>query len=98
MNGNEVNGVSDAITTIDGQQAAVDAKYVDWDRSIYNPNGPVMDQPWGINAVDQMIKQAQAYGNAFPGARRVAEHLEIPYYVVNQEERFERNVVRPFCG
>jgi tRNA-specific 2-thiouridylase len=29
-------------------------------------------------------------------ARRVAEHLEIPYYVVNQEERFERNVVRPF--
>ncbi len=29
-------------------------------------------------------------------ARRVAEQLEIPYYVVNQEERFERDVVRPF--
>ena len=29
-------------------------------------------------------------------ARRVAEHLGIPYYVVNQEERFEREVVRPF--
>src|ERR1700722_4750391 len=29
-------------------------------------------------------------------ARRVAELLEIPYYVVNQEERFERDVVRPF--
>ena len=29
-------------------------------------------------------------------ARRVAEHLCIPYYVVNQEERFERDVVRPF--
>ncbi len=29
-------------------------------------------------------------------ARRVAEHLNIPYYVVNQEERFERDVVRPF--
>jgi tRNA-uridine 2-sulfurtransferase len=29
-------------------------------------------------------------------ARRVAEHLGIPYYVVNQEERFERDVVRPF--
>lgn len=29
-------------------------------------------------------------------ARRVAEHLEIPYYVVNQEERFEQDVVRPF--
>ncbi len=29
-------------------------------------------------------------------ARRVATHLGIPYYVVNQEERFEREVVRPF--
>ena len=29
-------------------------------------------------------------------ARRVAERLGIPYYVVNQEERFEQDVVRPF--
>src|SRR5271157_2354207 len=29
-------------------------------------------------------------------ARRVAEHLGIPYYVVNQQERFEQDVVRPF--
>jgi tRNA-specific 2-thiouridylase len=29
-------------------------------------------------------------------ARKVAEHLGIPYYVVNQEDRFERDVVRPF--
>ena len=29
-------------------------------------------------------------------ARRVAETLGIPYYVVNHEERFERHVVRPF--
>jgi tRNA-specific 2-thiouridylase len=29
-------------------------------------------------------------------ARRVAERLGIPYYVVNQEERFERDVVKPF--
>jgi len=29
-------------------------------------------------------------------ARRVAETLGIPYYVVNHEERFEREVVRPF--
>ncbi len=29
-------------------------------------------------------------------ARRVAEILGIPYYVVNHEERFERDVVRPF--
>jgi tRNA-specific 2-thiouridylase len=29
-------------------------------------------------------------------ARRVAETLDIPYYVVNQESRFEHDVVRPF--
>ncbi|HEX8985313.1 MAG TPA: tRNA 2-thiouridine(34) synthase MnmA [Bryobacteraceae bacterium] len=29
-------------------------------------------------------------------ARRVAGHLGIPYYVVNFEDRFERDVVRPF--
>src|ERR1019366_8144322 len=31
-------------------------------------------------------------------ARRVAEHLRIPYYVVNQQDRFERDVVRPFVS
>ncbi len=29
-------------------------------------------------------------------ARRVAETLQIPFYVVNQEERFEADVIRPF--
>jgi len=29
-------------------------------------------------------------------ARRVADHLDIPYYVVNQQERFEKDVIRPF--
>ena len=29
-------------------------------------------------------------------ARRVAEQLDIPYYVVNQEARFEEKVVQPF--
>jgi tRNA-specific 2-thiouridylase len=31
-------------------------------------------------------------------ARKVAEQLGIPYYVVNQEDRFERDVVRPFVS
>ncbi len=31
-------------------------------------------------------------------ARRVAQHLGIPYYVVNFEERFEREVVKPFVA
>jgi tRNA-uridine 2-sulfurtransferase len=29
-------------------------------------------------------------------ARRVAQQIDIPYYVVNHEDRFERDVVRPF--
>jgi tRNA-specific 2-thiouridylase len=31
-------------------------------------------------------------------ARRVAEHLDIPYYLVNAQERFEDEVVRPFVA
>ena len=31
-------------------------------------------------------------------ARRVAKQIGIPYYVVNQEERFEADVVRPFVS
>jgi tRNA-specific 2-thiouridylase len=31
-------------------------------------------------------------------ARRVAEKLDIPYYLVNQEARFEADVVRPFVS
>src|SRR5260370_3091365 len=30
-------------------------------------------------------------------ARRVPEDLGIPYYVVNHEERFDRDVLRPFA-
>jgi tRNA-specific 2-thiouridylase len=31
-------------------------------------------------------------------ARRVAEALDIPYYLINEQERFERDVVRPFVS
>ena len=31
-------------------------------------------------------------------ARQVAQHLGIPYYVVNFEQRFEEQVVKPFIG
>jgi tRNA-specific 2-thiouridylase len=31
-------------------------------------------------------------------ARRVAQQIGIPYYVVNHEERFERDVIRPFVA
>ena len=57
---------------------------------------------------DAARRQARDSGGAEGGAvlllddvydaRRVAEHLGIPYYVVNQEERFEADVVRPFVS
>jgi tRNA-uridine 2-sulfurtransferase len=31
-------------------------------------------------------------------ARHIAERLEIPYYLVNHQERFERDVVKPFVA
>jgi tRNA-specific 2-thiouridylase len=31
-------------------------------------------------------------------ARRVAEQLDIPYYLVNQQDRFEQDVVKPFVS
>src|SRR6202789_1202998 len=31
-------------------------------------------------------------------ARRVADQLDIPYYMVNQQERFEADVVKPFVS
>jgi tRNA-uridine 2-sulfurtransferase len=31
-------------------------------------------------------------------ARRVAETLDIPYYLINEQERFERDVVKPFVS
>jgi len=31
-------------------------------------------------------------------ARRVAEQLDIPYYLVNQQERFEQDVIKPFVA
>ncbi len=35
-------------------------------------------------------------GNDIHDARRVAEHLKVPYYVLNFQSRFEEKVVRPF--
>ncbi|MGC1583210.1 MAG: hypothetical protein WA766_17130, partial [Candidatus Acidiferrales bacterium] len=31
-------------------------------------------------------------------ARRVAQHLEFPFYVVNFEKQFEESVIRPFVN
>jgi tRNA-specific 2-thiouridylase len=47
--------------------------------------------PEGVPAAGRCCSLDDVYD-----ARRVAETLGIPYYVVNQEQRFENEVVRPF--
>src|SRR5258706_992930 len=46
---------------------------------------------------EQVTGRSCPLDNAYE-PRRVAEHIGIPYYVVNHEERFERDVVRPFVA
>jgi len=64
-----------------------------------------------IGLTMQLVESAQASGDAGRGcdrtlllyrdvydARHVAQHLGIPYYVVNFEQRFEEQVVKPFVA
>ncbi len=58
-------------------------------------------QLWNQRRMPELYPEGGAVGRCCSlddvyDARRVAEHLSIPYYVVNFEERFERDVVRPF--
>jgi tRNA-specific 2-thiouridylase len=61
-----------------------------------NPGSPTTDlRRWGGEApkAGRCCSLDDVYD-----ARRVAEHLKIPYYVVNQQQRFEDDVVRPFVA
>jgi len=58
-------------------------------------------QLWNQRRLPQLLGQAPASHrccslNDVYDARRVAEHLGFPYYVVNFEKQFEETVVRPF--
>jgi tRNA-specific 2-thiouridylase len=58
-------------------------------------------QLWNQRRLPQLVPEGGAVGRCCSlddvyDARHVAEHLGIPYYVVNFEARFEQNVVRPF--
>jgi tRNA-specific 2-thiouridylase len=55
---------------------------------------------WDKSRLRSGADAEKAEGSSSPDdvadARRVAEQMGFPHYVVNQEERFERDVVRPF--
>ena len=58
-------------------------------------------QLWNQRRLPELVPEGGATGRCCSlddvyDARFVAQHLGIPYYVVNFEERFEQQVVRPF--
>jgi tRNA-specific 2-thiouridylase len=60
-----------------------------WNQRRLTPDGPGAGEP--VASSGRCCSIDDVYD-----ARRVAERLEIPYYVVNHEDRFEKDVVRPF--
>lgn len=52
----------------------------------------------GHNGIPEQVQGRCCSIDDVYDARRVAETLGIPYYVVNEQERFERDVVRPFVS
>jgi tRNA-specific 2-thiouridylase len=60
-------------------------------------------QLWNQRRMPELIPPGGSFGRCCSlddvyDARHVAQHLGIPYYVLNFEERFEREVVEPFVS
>src|SRR5258708_15728792 len=58
-------------------------------------------QLWNQRRLPELVPEGTVTGRCFSlddvyDARYVAHHLGIPYYVVNFEQRFEEQVVKPF--
>jgi len=68
VNGQQVNGIADTVTTVAGRDIAVEAKFVDdWASSLRNPNSPEGGQSWALVEQQKMIDQAAKYTAAFDG-------------------------------
>jgi hypothetical protein len=68
VNGQEVNGIADTVTSVAGKQTAVEAKFVeDWATSLRNPASPVGNTPWAISEQQAMVNQATKYSSYFDG-------------------------------
>lgn len=60
-------------------------------------------QLWNQRRLPQLVPGGETHGRCCSlddvyDARRVAEHLGFPFYVVNFEEKFEETVVQPFVN
>jgi hypothetical protein len=68
VNGEPVSGVADAVAEINGQNTAIEAKFVDnWATSLRNPNSPIGQTPFAIQEQQEVVNQAANYSAAFEG-------------------------------
>ena len=68
VNGKRVSGVPDTVAEIQGQNTAVESKFVaNWARSIRNPASRAGRTSWGRKAHEAMVSQARKYADNFEG-------------------------------
>lgn len=68
VDGEPVSGVADAVAEINGQNTAIEAKFVDnWATSLRNPNSPIGQTPFAIQEQQTVVNQAANYSSAFEG-------------------------------
>ncbi|MCL5247609.1 hypothetical protein M4I21_17455 [Cellulophaga sp. 20_2_10] len=66
VDGKRVNGIADNVTSINGKNVAVEAKYTkDWSKSLRNPNSKIGDKSFAVVEQQKMLSQAQKYSDAF---------------------------------
>ncbi|RUL68724.1 hemagglutinin repeat-containing protein, partial [Dyella choica] len=88
VDGKEVNGIADNVTSIGGKPTAVEAKYVeDWDSSLRNPSSANGDAPWAVAEQQKMIDQARKYTAGFQGG--VIYHTNSPELAAFYTQVFE---------
>ncbi|MFZ6723816.1 hypothetical protein [Undibacterium sp. Ji49W] len=77
VNGQEVNGVADTVTSVAGRDTAVEAKYVDnWATPLRNPNSQNGNKPWAVAEQQNMLDQVIKYSSGFDGG--VIYHTNSP--------------------
>jgi filamentous hemagglutinin len=95
VNGQQATGVADAVTSIDGAQTAVDAKYVgNWETSIRNPSSPIGQAPFALAEQQAMVDQAAKYANAYEGG--VIYHTNSPELAAYYTQAFQQAGITNF--
>ena len=95
MDGMEVSGVADSTSLIDEKLTAVEAKYADdWFTSLRNPASENGGKPWAVKEQQQMVQQARAYSQYFPGG--IVYHTNSVDFAAYYSNVFQNSGLRNF--